>query len=151
MLFPQDRNEIRRFFCEAWRKHREGLPLEPLGRLVAEVILRHPEYHPLLEDPETALNREYLPELGETNPFLHLGLHIAIQEQITTDRPPGILAAYRGLVTRCGDPHTAEHHMMECLGEALWHAQRNGGAPDEQAYLACVRRRLAEMDHTPGR
>jgi hypothetical protein len=28
---------------------------------------------------------------------------------------------------------------MECLAEMIWQAQRNGTAPDEEAYLECVR------------
>jgi len=142
MLYGQDRNQLRRFYLQAWQKRQTGQPMEPLEQMVSAIIEQHPEYQPALSDADKALGREYLPEDGETNPFLHLGLHIAIQEQLQADRPAGIRAAYQNLVQRLGDPHSAEHQMMDCLGEALWRAQRDGRPPDESAYLDCVRRQL---------
>jgi hypothetical protein len=139
MLFSNDRTTLRRTFQTAWRKRREGLPLEPLEAIIADVVALHPEYHRWIES-EDALDRDWLPENGETNPFLHLGMHIAIHEQLTTDRPAGIAEAYRAALARTGDRHTVEHRFMECLGEALWQAQRNGTNPDEAAYLRCLRR-----------
>ncbi|GAB4296329.1 MAG: hypothetical protein Kow0096_13690 [Thiohalomonadaceae bacterium] len=139
MLFGNDRTALRRFYLEAWRKLRNNQPLEPLERQVAEVVSEHPEYHALLESEDT-LAQDYTPEMGQSNPFLHLGLHLAIREQLGGDRPAGIVAAYRALLLRLGDPHTVEHHMMECLGQALWEAQRAGRAPDEAAYLACLKK-----------
>jgi hypothetical protein len=139
MLFGQDRQRIRAVFVEAWRKHRDGQPMQPLERLVADVVARHPEYHAAL-DGETATDRDYLPEMGESNPFLHMGLHIALAEQIATARPAGVDGIYRALAQRAGDAHEAEHRMMECLGETLWRAQRDGAMPDETAYLASLRR-----------
>jgi hypothetical protein len=139
MLFGQDREQIRLFYCEAWRKFSQGLPMEPLEDLVAMVISEHPEYHRLLEIPEQALERDYLPEMGESNPFLHMGMHIAIREQLSIDRPPGIVQAYQAALARLGDAHELEHRVMECLAEMIWQAQRNGTAPDEEAYLECVK------------
>lgn len=139
-MFPnQDRNEMRRFFTHAWAKRRQNMPLEPLERIVADVIAVHPEYQAMLEDPERAIGAEWTPERGQTNPFLHMGLHIAIHEQLTTDRPAGILTAYQALAAALNDAHETEHRMMECLGQSLWEASRRGGAPDEHAYLECVR------------
>ncbi|HXH04121.1 MAG TPA: DUF1841 family protein [Candidatus Competibacteraceae bacterium] len=140
MLFGQDRDQLRRFFCEVWRKHLGGEALEPLESLIAQVIAQHPEYHALLTDPERALERDWLPEMGETNPFLHMGMHIAIQEQLGVQRPAGILEVYQALCRRVGDAHEAEHRMMEALGETLWEASRSGLAPDEQRYLRRLRR-----------
>ena len=141
-MFGNDRTEIRRVFVMAWRRARAGEPLAPLERLVVEVVRLHPEYHPLLGRPEAAVEGEYPPELGQTNPFLHMGMHIAIREQAEADRPPGIALLYRRLAERAGDPHEVEHRLMECLGQALWEAQRAGTLPDESAYLACARRLL---------
>jgi len=104
------------------------------------VIQAHPEYHALLEGEDRALARDFLPEHGETNPFLHLGLHLAILEQVATDRPPGIRALYQRVAQGSGDAHRAEHRIMECLGQSLWEAQHAGRPPDEQGYLACLRR-----------
>lgn len=139
MLPPNSREELRAFYLEAWRKRRERLPAEPLEMQVADVIEQHPEYHALLEGGPDALERDWTPEGGESNPFLHLGLHLAVREQASTDRPQGIAALYRSLATRLGR-HEAEHRMAECLAEALWHAQRNNAAPDEVSYLATLRK-----------
>jgi len=138
MLFGQDRDQLRRMYCEAWQGYRRGEPLEPLQAQIVAVVERHPEYQPLLEDPEHALGREYLPELGETNPFLHMGMHLAIQEQVDTDRPAGIRELYRRLAAETGDTHTLDHRLMECLAEMIWQAQRDGTLPDEQRYLRCI-------------
>lgn len=140
MIFSQDRNQIRRFFSDVRAKHRGRAPLEPLEDLIAGVILEHPEYHGLLENPDAALERDYLPELGQTNPFLHMGMHIALREQIAGQRPAAVAATYRQLSARLADSHEAEHRMIDCLAEALWQAQRLGTAPDESAYLACLQR-----------
>lgn len=139
MLFTGDRASLRRFYVDAWRRHRAGAPLEPLQRQVVEVIAEHPEYHALLEDEEAAVARDFPPELGETNPFLHMGLHLGIREQAATDRPAGFRAAYAAVVRAAGAAHEAEHRIMDCLVEALWQAQREGRPPDEAAYLRCVR------------
>lgn len=140
MLFGNDRTALRRFYVEAWRKLCADEPLEPLERQVAEVVRQHPEYHALLEDGDALLDRDFTPEQGQTNPFLHMGMHIAIHEQLATGRPAGVIECYHTLVQKYGDTHAAEHRMMECLGEQLWQAQRDGTAPQEQSYLACLRR-----------
>jgi hypothetical protein len=134
VLLPSSREELRAFYVEAWRKRRERLPAEPLEVQVADVIEQHPEYHELLEGDPDALEREWTPEGGESNPFLHMGLHLAVREQAGTDRPPGIAAIYRALVARLGR-HEAEHRIAERLAEAMWHAQRNNRAPDDVSYL----------------
>jgi hypothetical protein len=131
----QDRAGLRRLYIEAWRKCRDSLPLEPLEHQIATVIEQHPEYQSLLEDVETAIAGDFAPEGGRTNPFLHMGLHLAIREQVTTDRPAGIAALHAELSRRLGGAHEAEHRMIECLAEALWNSQRTGRPPDETAYL----------------
>ena len=141
-MFSNNRIEIRQVFAGSWKKANAGEPLEPLEQLIAEIIRRHPEYHRLLNDPEDTLDRDYLPEQGETNPFLHMGMHISIQEQIRADHPAGIALLYRQLVGKIGDAHETEHRLMECLGQMLWEAQRAGTMPDEGAYLSCARRLL---------
>lgn len=140
MMFGQNREELRRFYLQVWQKHQQQHILQPLEQLIAEVLILHPEYHSLLENEEAALSRDFNPEQGEGNPFLHMGMHLALHEQVATDRPVGIRAMHTSLRLRLGDVHEAEHRMMECLGEALWQAQRNGQMPDEQAYLECLKR-----------
>lgn len=142
---PDSRTDTRRMFFEVWRKQQAGESLSALETIVADIIRLHPEYQPLLAaDPDQALDRDWLPEGGETNPFLHMGLHIAIREQLSIDRPPGVKAAYQALLTRTHDPHTAEHRMLECLAETLWRGQRNGRLPDEAAYLACLEQHIGK-------
>ncbi len=139
MFHDQQREQLRAMYFAAWDKARRGAPLEPLERQLAELIERHPEYHALLARPEVSLEREFTPEGGQSNPFLHLGLHMALIEQVGTDRPPGIRALWQQLCARHGDDHTAEHAMMEVLAETLWQAQREQRAPDETTYLAALR------------
>jgi Domain of unknown function (DUF1841) len=136
----QSRDELRRVYVEAWRKRRAGLPSEPLEAQVADVIALHPEYHAALERGEDVVARDYTPEGGQSNPFLHMGLHLAVRDQIATDRPVGLRKAFESLATRIGSAHDAEHRIIECLAEAMWEAQRSGRPPDEIAYLQRVLR-----------
>ncbi len=140
-MFDPSQADVRRFFCEAWRKHRAAEPLTPLESMALDGILAHPEYHGDLEDVEAALTAEYPVEAGRTNPFLHLSMHLAVAEQLSIDQPPGLRAAHGHLVSRLDDPHEAAHAVMECLGETVWRAQRDGRPPDGEAYIDCIRRR----------
>ncbi|OOZ40573.1 hypothetical protein BOW53_07275 [Solemya pervernicosa gill symbiont] len=140
MLFGQDRDQMRRFYCEVWRKHQSREPLEPMEQILAETIVKHPEYQTLLDDPESALQHEAPLGMGVDNPFLHMGMHIALHEQVSTDRPAGIGALYRALLAKASDAHDVEHKMMECLGDALFHAQQSGTAPDDVSYLECIKK-----------
>lgn len=141
MLLGQDRRQTREVFFRAWQRHREHQPLEDVEPLIVAVALRHPEYHALLESPIQMEDRDYLPESGQTNPFLHMGMHIAIEEQLALDQPRGIRAQYQRLRARLGDEHTVQHHIMECLGEWLWRAGRDGAAAaPETDYLNCLAR-----------
>ena len=140
MFFGQDRRQLREVFFRAWQRHRENLPLEGVEPLIVTVALRHPEYHPLLDDPARAEDRDYLPEAGRTNPFLHLGMHIAIEEQLALDQPRGLRAQYQRLLARLADEHAVQHHIMECLGEWLWRAGREDAPLSETVYLDCIAR-----------
>ncbi len=138
-MFGQNREQLRRFFQSSWQKRLAGQELSALERIVAEVVAQHPEYHAMLDDPEAA-DRDFPVEGGQTNPFLHMGMHITLAEQLSGDRPAGIRDLYRTLADRTGDTHATEHQMMECLGRILWEAQRSGRMPDENEYLACLKR-----------
>ena len=126
-------------YIEAWRKRRERVPMEPLEAQIADVIELHPEYQAALADPDRVLDRDYTPEGGQSNPFLHMGLHLAVREQIGTDRPLGIRQGFIDLAHKLGNEHDAEHQMIECLAEALWESQRSGMPPNEQQYLERIR------------
>lgn len=140
MLFNPSRDDVRRFFCETWRKHRERLPLTPLETIAMDWAIEHPEYHGDLDSPDRALAADYSIEAGQSNPFLHLAMHLAIAEQLQIDQPPGIRAAHDALARRLDSQHEAAHRIMDCLGETIWRAQRNGTEPDGEAYLDCIRR-----------
>jgi hypothetical protein len=138
-FFNQDREALRATWRLAWQRHREGLPLEPLQAQIADVIAAHPEYQAFVAS-ESSAQADFLPDGGRENPFLHMGLHLALREQIGTDRPAGIRAINQRLGARCDSAHDAEHRMIEVLATALWDAQRSGRAPDEQQYLEALRR-----------
>ena len=139
MIFSQDRTKLRQQYLDVWQKANRGEALEPLEDLIADVIRDHPEYHPLLGNEDAAINSEFYPEHGTTNPFLHMGMHIALREQVATDHPAGIADLTRKLILRYRDSHEMEHHMMEPLGTVLWRAQRDNSEPDEQQYLESLR------------
>ncbi|HUN72684.1 MAG TPA: DUF1841 family protein [Steroidobacteraceae bacterium] len=134
-----NREQLRQMYLDAWRRYSANQPLEPLQAQLAAVIAEHPEYIPLLESGPQALETDYTPEGGRQNPFLHMGLHLAIREQVATNRPPGITQIHQALSQRLGDPHAAEHAMLEVLAETLWESQRSSRPPDEQRYLERLR------------
>ena len=138
MIFGQDRDELRQMYADAWKKRCDKLPLSPLEARIADVIELHPEYHDDVSGGN--LDKDYTPDGGKANPFLHMGLHLGIREQVATNRPAGIAAIHRSVVERKGDLHAAEHDMIECLAETLWEAQVNNQPPDEQKYLERLRR-----------
>ncbi|MBI3525379.1 MAG: DUF1841 family protein [Betaproteobacteria bacterium] len=140
-MFNPSREQARAFFIEAWRKRCARLPLTPLETIAADLAEIHPEYHPLLQQGDAALAREWTPEQGETNPFLHLSLHLAIEEQLSIDQPPGLRTAFANLLAQHGERHAVLHVILECLAETIWQAQRNQSAPDGAAYLECIKRR----------
>jgi len=142
MLFTHDRSQLRAMFSTSWRKFQQKEPMEPLEQLIAEIVKFHPEYHSYIEDPDRYADHDWLPEHGDSNPFLHMAMHIGIQEQLGTDRPAGFRKLYQQLVEQHQHPHPAEHAIIDCLGENLWQAQRQGQAPDEQAYLRCLRGKI---------
>ena len=139
-MFNPSRDQARQFLIDAWTKRRQRLPATPMETLAADLIDLHPEYHELLEATD-ALTREWTPEQGETNPFLHLSLHLAIEEQLSIDQPPGVRAAFDRLLARRSDRHEALHEGIECLAEMVWRAQRDAAPPDPLAYLENLRRR----------
>lgn len=139
-MFNPSRAQVRQFFCQAWRKHQEKQLISPQESVALRWMLEHPEYAGAWEDPE-AEHKDYTPEAGQTNPFLHLSMHLAIEEQVSIDQPPGIRELYEKLRQQTDSPHSAAHSVMDCLGEVLWQAQRNHTVPDNESYLECLRRK----------
>lgn len=147
-MFSPSSEQVRSFFCEAYRKSQGGEPLSPIEALAADWIAQHPEYHADLADLEAALQAQYPVEHGRSNPFLHLAMHLSIAEQVGIDQPPGIRQEVERLATRRRSLHEAHHEVMECLGETMWAAQRSGLPPNGEAYIDCVRRRATRASLT---
>jgi hypothetical protein len=142
-MFSPSQHDVRQFFCETRRKQKTNEILTPLEAIARDWVIQHPEYDAALADRERALATDYAVESGQTNPFLHLSMHLSIAEQISIDQPPGIRAAFLALAQRLGSEHEAHHQIMECLGEMIWSSQRNGTPPDGAAYIDCVKRRAS--------
>lgn len=140
-MFTPSQDDVRRFFCETFRKVGANEILTPLEAIARDWVVQHPEYNESLQDVGRALAADYSVERGQSNPFLHLSMHLSIAEQISIDQPPGIRAAFTTLAQRLGSEHEAHHEMMECLGQMVWTSQRNGLPPDGAAYVECVRKR----------
>jgi hypothetical protein len=140
-LFNPTREEVRAFFFDVWAKSQAGHALTPLESMALAIVMEHPEYHGALANPERFRDREWRPEDGETNPFLHLSMHLAIEEQASIDQPPGIREALGRIAARRDSAHEARHAAMECLAEIVWQAQRHGAGFDNAAYLDCLLRK----------
>lgn len=140
-LFNPSRDEVRQFFFDAWTKFKQQKVLTDLEKMAVGIMHLHPEYHAILDMPEQYLQQAYYPELGETNPFLHMSLHLSIQEQISINQPTGITQAYGKLCTRYQQEHEAQHALLECLAETIWQAQRNQTGMDAARYLQLIEQR----------
>lgn len=138
MFYGDTVQETRQMFFNSWDKFQHKKPLSPLENEIAQVILAHPEYHKILEQGTKFQEHTYYPEFGETNPFLHMGLHLAVREQVATDRPLGINEVYKNLVKKYKDPLAVEHLIMDQLAECLWLSQKNNLPPDEKQYLSVL-------------
>jgi hypothetical protein len=141
-MFGPQRDPYRQRFIDAWHKAQAGAALDPLEQRIAQVVQQHPEYHALLAEQDKAVARDWLPEDGETNPFLHMALHLALLEQVGADHPPGIRALYDQVLQVRGNVHEAEHRFIDCLAESMWRMQREGREDDPKNYLDCIRRQV---------
>ncbi|MCH9638784.1 MAG: DUF1841 family protein [Betaproteobacteria bacterium] len=141
-MFNPSREQARQMFFDTWHKYRQQETLTGLESIVLEVILLHTEYHGMLDDVERFRDKDYLPEMGDTNPFLHMSMHLAIKEQLSIDQPSGICERFERLQKNTGSEHDAAHQVMECLAEMIWQAQRSQSAPDASVYFECLDRQL---------
>lgn len=141
-LFNPNRDQVRQFFFDTWAKFKLQQPLSELEAIALQVMQMHSEYHTVLDAPERYLQQAYFPEMGETNPFLHMSLHLSVLEQIAINQPVGISAAYQALMEKYSDQMRAQHDLMDCLAEAIWQAQRNSQPPDAEQYLICMQQKV---------
>lgn len=139
-MFTPSRDEARQLFFDAWRKFQEREVLTAMENIALDVIQLHPEYQAMLDDPERYQEKDYLPEMGDVNAFLHMSMHVAIREQLSINQPPGIRARFERLLNKTGDEHAVTHQVMECLAETIWQAQRNQTTLDASVYLECLDR-----------
>ncbi len=140
-LYNPSRDQARQFLFDAWAKFRQQAPLTNLEKIAVEVIQMHPEYHAIFDIPERYINQQYFPEMGQTNPFLHISLHLSVIEQISINQPIGIRDVYTKLLEKYHDQHEAQHDILDCLAETIWHAQKNNAALDSTYYLSLLRKK----------
>ncbi|HEV2614888.1 MAG TPA: DUF1841 family protein [Gammaproteobacteria bacterium] len=135
-------NDTRETYFKAWRKHQLNEKLEPLEKQLLHLIQEHPEYHDVFANPEKFSDYNFSAENNEENPFLHLGLHLTLLEQVSTNRPKGITAVYKEIVNTMGDVHHAEHHIMDILARELWQMMDKQKQPDKKNYLKQLKKLL---------
>ncbi|MBU6468933.1 MAG: DUF1841 family protein [Betaproteobacteria bacterium] len=145
-MFDVSRDQARQFFFEVRAKSKQSLPLSPLEDVALSIINHHPEYHALLDQPERYKDKDWQGESNEHNPFLHLSLHLAIEEQLSINQPPGIRAYFERLCLSLKDEHLARHVLLESLTEMVWQAQVNQQPLDNQRYLSLVEERLHQLN-----
>ncbi len=145
-MFKPSREQARQLFFDTWRKYRQREILSGIETIVLEVILLHPEYQSILDDADRYLDKDYSPEMGDTNPFLHMIMHVAIKEQLSINQPVGICERFARLQNNTGSEHIAAHQVMECLAEMMWQAQRNQTAPDATIYFDCLDKQLSSTN-----
>ena len=144
-LYNPSRDQARQFLFDAWAKFKLNSILTDLEKIAVEVMQMHPEYHAVLNEPEHYLQQQYFPEMGETNPFLHLSLHLSVIEQVSINQPIGIAKIYGTLCQKYNDKHLAQHDLLECLAETIWHSQRNHLPLDSTHYLNLLKHRIEKI------
>jgi Domain of unknown function (DUF1841) len=146
-LFNPSRDEVREFFFNAWAQFKAQKPLTDLEKIALGVMHMHPEYHAILDAPVQFKHQEYFPEFGETNPFLHMSLHLSILEQISINQPIGIADIYEQLKLKHQNEHKfehkAQHDILDCLAEVVWQAQRSNTGMDSTQYLQFLQKKCA--------
>lgn len=137
-MSAENRSQLRKMFFSAWQKRQSSIAMEPIEEIIANIVQQHPEYHHLLDNEQDNIDKDYLPENGDTNPFLHMAMHISIHEQLASQRPVQLTQIYQQLLTKYHDSHEVEHHMMDCLAEMIRIAQHENNQPDESTYVICL-------------
>jgi len=134
-VFSSDRTAQRKFLAKSWEKYKAKQLLEPLELQLAKIIEKHPEYQEIINNLDT----EYFPEQGKINPFLHINLHLSLQDQLSLDQPNGIKEIYNSLVKKIKDTHRVEHIMMEQIAEMIFNSQKNNKPMDQEQYLRSLK------------
>jgi hypothetical protein len=142
-MLQQNRSDYREVFFSVWKKINNKQAIsDAMESIIAQIIKQHPEYNDTLSDYDKFIEKDYSPEMGDSNPFMHMSMHIAITEQLMTDQPQGIKSLYQQLCTKLQDKHNAEHLIMECLANMIWESQKQQSMPDMNKYLQCIKKTL---------
>lgn len=144
MLYGDKREDYRKRFFDAWRKHKNNELLEPMEKRILQIILQHKEYINIFDDPEKNMDKDFFSELGETNPFFHMSLHLTILDQLAINQPKEIRNLYKQCIERFGDTHEAEHCLMHSLAIALHDLHYNTTPFDEKKYLNRIKKALRD-------
>ena len=134
-MFSSDRSAQRKFLAKSWEKYKTNQILEPLELQLANIIAKHPEYQEIINNLDT----EYFPEQGRINPFLHINLHLSLQDQLDLDQPKGVKEIYNSLLKKNKDTHQVEHIMMEHIAEMIFMSQKNNKQMDQEQYLRSLK------------
>ncbi|MDQ6980241.1 MAG: DUF1841 family protein [Ghiorsea sp.] len=129
----------RQIFWDAWQKAQADLPLNALEVRIARVIAMHSEYHHFFDDMDTFLERDFQVDDG-MNPYLHLSLHLAIEEQLATKHPPEAAKLMEHYMLNLKkERHETLHVILEVLAETVYQSQRTGQEPNPETYAGQLR------------
>lgn len=144
-MFNPNQKDVRNFFFTTYNKAHENQLLTDIEKIAYSIILEHPEYHYIFKNQEKYIEHQWLPEDGNINPILHFSLHMAIIEQLSIASPHGINELFKQALQKSQSKHDAEHELMECVAEMIWHAGQNKTTPNMDIYLNCIRKKLDQI------
>ncbi len=118
---------------EVWGKIKEEKELSPEDKKLAKILLEHEEYSNLWD----AISSHPKKRAEQINPYLHVYLHIAIENQIGEENPRQV-GRY---VSQSIDKHKAIHEIIAIFSEHLFEALKYRKPLDRLKYI----QRLNEM------
>jgi hypothetical protein len=68
-MFNPSQEDVRRFFCDVYRKQRSGEAMEAIEVLSGQWIDEHPEFHAELSDVDAALRNMRQPDATKNQPI----------------------------------------------------------------------------------
>lgn len=139
-MFNPNREQVRFFFIETWRKYNAKQTLSDMEKIAISWMLEHPEYINFYK--EDFLDKDFAVEMGQTNPFLHLSMHLAVEEQTKANQPPGIQNAFESLKHKLGSKHDAAHEVFDCLAEQIYQNQKYNTEFSSTSYLHCINEKI---------
>lgn len=136
--------EQRRLFFDVWKKMNSKQKLNDLDKQLAKIVNLHPEFHPILSDPDKYAEHEF--QEGQTDPFYHLAMHSLLAELISNDNPEGIRSLYDRRINETEDKHAVQHEFMGLIFDWMM------GSEDEdwntESLLSLIDYHFDKMDST---